>query len=41
MSEDSELRDRLIEAGLNLARARTLEAEAGRVAAFLRDAPLG
>jgi glycosyltransferase involved in cell wall biosynthesis len=37
LSDDGELRARLVERGLELARGRTLEAEAGRVADFLRD----
>jgi glycosyltransferase involved in cell wall biosynthesis len=41
LSDDPELRQRVVEHGLDLARARTLEAEAARVAAFLRDRALG
>jgi glycosyltransferase involved in cell wall biosynthesis len=37
LADDEELRARLVERGLELARQRTLEAEAGRVAAFLRN----
>jgi glycosyltransferase involved in cell wall biosynthesis len=37
LADDEELRARLVERGLELARERTLEAEAVRVAAFLRD----
>jgi glycosyltransferase involved in cell wall biosynthesis len=37
LADDEELRTRLVERGLELARERTLEAEAGRVAAFLRN----
>jgi glycosyltransferase involved in cell wall biosynthesis len=37
LAGDGELRARLVTRGLELARARTLEAEAERVAAFLRD----
>jgi D-inositol-3-phosphate glycosyltransferase len=37
ISDDEALRRRLSEHGLELARTRTLEAEAGRVAAFLLD----
>jgi hypothetical protein len=36
ISDDEALRRRLSEHGLELARTRTLEAEAARVAAFLR-----
>jgi glycosyltransferase involved in cell wall biosynthesis len=38
LTEDAELRARLVTRGLELAHGRTLEVEAGRVAAFLRDA---
>ena len=37
LGDDSSLRSRLVTRGLELARTRTLEAEAARVAAFLRD----
>lgn len=37
LSDDEELRAELVRRGLELARERTLEAEAARVAAFLRD----
>jgi glycosyltransferase involved in cell wall biosynthesis len=37
VADDAELRARLVTRGLELAAERTLEAEAGRVAAFLRD----
>lgn len=37
LSDDAELRERLVARGLELARERTLEAEAGRVATFLRN----
>jgi glycosyltransferase involved in cell wall biosynthesis len=37
LSDDGELRARLVARGLELARERTLEAEAGRVANFLRN----
>jgi glycosyltransferase involved in cell wall biosynthesis len=37
LTDDAELRDRLVAAGLELARSRTLEAEGGRVAAFLAE----
>jgi glycosyltransferase involved in cell wall biosynthesis len=37
LSDDAELRVRLVARGLELARERTLEAEAGRVATFLRN----
>jgi glycosyltransferase involved in cell wall biosynthesis len=37
LSDDAELRERLVARGLDLARERTLEAEAGRVATFLRN----
>ena len=37
LADDADLRARLVERGLELARGRTLEAEAARVAAFLRD----
>jgi glycosyltransferase involved in cell wall biosynthesis len=37
LADDEELRARLVERGLELARDRTLESEAGRVAAFIRD----
>jgi glycosyltransferase involved in cell wall biosynthesis len=36
LSDDAELRSRLAERGLELARGRTLEAEAARVAGFLK-----
>ena len=38
LADDSALRSRLIAHGLELARTRTLEVEAARVADFLRDA---
>jgi len=38
LSDDAELRNRLVARGLELARERTLEAEAARVADFLRGA---
>jgi glycosyltransferase involved in cell wall biosynthesis len=41
LTDDAELRAQLAERGLELARARTLEAEAQRVAAFLRAPALG
>jgi glycosyltransferase involved in cell wall biosynthesis len=37
LSDDAELREQLVARGLELARERTLEAEAGRVATFLRN----
>jgi hypothetical protein len=37
MADDEALRRQLVEHGLALARDRTLEAQAARVAAFLRD----
>ena len=37
LSDDAELRARLVARGLELARERTLEVEAGRVATFLRN----
>jgi glycosyltransferase involved in cell wall biosynthesis len=37
LADDAELRARLVERGLELARGRTLEAEAERVARFLHD----
>jgi glycosyltransferase involved in cell wall biosynthesis len=37
LADDADLRARLVERGLELARGRTLEAEAERVARFLRD----
>jgi hypothetical protein len=36
LADDEELRDRLVTRGLELARAGTLEAEAERVARFIR-----
>jgi glycosyltransferase involved in cell wall biosynthesis len=41
MTDDADLRAQLTERGLELARARTLEAEAARVVAFLRNPALG
>jgi hypothetical protein len=41
MTDDADLRAQLTERGLELARARTLEAEAARVVAFLRHPALG
>jgi glycosyltransferase involved in cell wall biosynthesis len=37
LADDAELRARLVDRGLELARGRTLEAEAERVARFLHD----
>ena len=39
MCADPDLRERLVDIGLELARARTLEAEASRMAAFLAKSP--